>query len=144
MARVTTRVTRANPGGVKSIEQAYLKGVKRAIALGAVAVRNTAVNSIQNSPRGGGEYTRYNPRRVGRASGPGEPPATDTGFLVSNIAHKIDSDGLGADIESNADYSGALEFGTSRMEARPYLQPALEENRRKIRDSLERALRGSK
>jgi HK97 gp10 family phage protein len=53
--------------------------------------------------------------------------------LVNNIHVIIDPDGLGADVESRADYSEALEFGTSTMSARPFLQPALEENRSKIR-----------
>ena len=45
-------------------------------------------------------------------------------------------DRLGASVESNADYSAALEFGTSKMSARPFMQPALEENRPKIRRKL--------
>ena len=45
----------------------------------------------------------------------------------------MDADKLGGSVESRADYSGFLEFGTSTMQARPYLQPALEENKPKIR-----------
>jgi HK97 gp10 family phage protein len=45
----------------------------------------------------------------------------------------LDADKFGGAVESRADYSGFLEFGTSKMGARPYLQPALEENRPKIR-----------
>ena len=42
------------------------------------------------------------------------------------------ADGEGVDIASNAKYSAALEFGTSRMRARPFMVPALENSRRKI------------
>lgn len=44
----------------------------------------------------------------------------------------VDADGFGASVESRADYSSFLEFGTSKMAARPFMQPALEENKPKI------------
>ena len=66
-------------------------------------------------------------------SAAGEPPKTDEGILASNIVLKIDTNGLGVDVESRADYSEGLEFGTSKMAARPFMQPALEENKPKIR-----------
>ena len=43
------------------------------------------------------------------------------------------NNGFKAEIISTADYSAALEFGTSKMAARPFMQPSLEENRPKIR-----------
>jgi HK97 gp10 family phage protein len=94
---------------------------------------NTAKQSIQQSSSSGVTYEKYNPRRTHTASSAGNPPNTDTGFLVSNIHAVIDPDRLGGSVESRADYSGFLEFGTSKMKARPYLQPALEENKPKIR-----------
>lgn len=135
------KVIRGNPRHLQELEKEVLLGVKQAIARGALAVQNTAKQSVQNAPRGGGAFTRYNPKRSGRASAPGEPPATDTGFLVSNISFKIDTDGLGADIESAAEYSAALEFGTMHMEARPFMQPAAEENRDKIKDLVVQTIR---
>jgi HK97 gp10 family phage protein len=41
-------------------------------------------------------------------------------------------------VESRADYSVHLEFGTKNMRARPFLQPALEENRPKIKSMYRR------
>ena len=52
---------------------------------------------------------------------------------MQNIRLTLDADNLGASVESGANYSEALEFGTSKMAARPFLQPALEANRPKIR-----------
>ena len=66
-------------------------------------------------------------------SAPGEPPATDTGFLVSQIFAKVDADKLGGQVESRAPYSRFLEFGTVNMEARPFLFPALEMSKPRIR-----------
>lgn len=104
----------------------YEAEVKRIIETGANMVRNTAVKSIQQHQSKGATYGNHT------ASLPGNPPNSDTGFLASNIFVDKDNNGHGASVESRADYSEALEFGTSKMGARPFLQPALEENRRKI------------
>jgi HK97 gp10 family phage protein len=40
---------------------------------------------------------------------------------------------LSVDVESRADYSVHLEFGTQNMKARPFMFPALEANKPKIR-----------
>lgn len=140
---MATRATvhRENPNHLRNLDKKVEMALRQAIARGALAVQNEAKRSVQMSPRGGGAYTRYNPRRSGRASAPGEPPATDTGYLVENISFKIDSDGLGADIESAAEYSAALEFGTMQMDARPFMQPAVEANRDKIKDLVVDVLR---
>lgn len=63
-------------------------------------------------------------------SAPGLPPNQDTGHLADNITAR--RTGLTeAEVSSNAEYSAALEFGTSRMAARPFMQPATEKNRKK-------------
>ena len=55
---------------------------------------------------------------------PGQPPNEDTGFLRINI-NVTQQAPLRVRISSDAPYSGFLEFGTSRMEPRPFMQPAL-------------------
>lgn len=51
----------------------------------------------------------------------------DTGRLRASIAQEIggDDDGLVARVGTNVEYAPYLEFGTSRMSARPFLRPAL-------------------
>ncbi len=127
-----TSVTVTRQSKAKGVTAKYNAKLKQIIGAGGQMVMNEAKQSIQRSSGGGKTYQKYNPRRTHTASAAGQPPNTDTGFLVSNIFLQIDPDGLGADVESRADYSGYLEFGTSKMEARPYLQPALEANRRNI------------
>ena len=127
-----TSVTVTRQSKVKGVTAKYNAKLKQIIGAGGQMVMNEAKQSIQQNSGGGKTYQKYNPRRTHTASAEGQPPNTDTGFLVSNIFLQIDPDGLGADVESRADYSGYLEFGTSKMEARPYLQPALEANRRNI------------
>lgn len=70
-------------------------------------------------------YQKSNPRRTHRASAPGAYPATDTGRLVSSIKFR------GAEgswiVGTNVKYGAYLEFGTSRMDARPWLMPSFEQ-----------------
>ena len=131
MTKIGVIVTRKSR--TRQLLPQYLDQAKQIVAAGGNMVRNTAVQSIQSHQSSGRVYEKYNPRRTHTASTAGNPPNTDTGFLVNNIHVIIDPDGLGASVESRADYSEALEFGTSKMGARPFLQPALEENRSKIR-----------
>lgn len=132
MARVKTQVIQRGSRHRAAVED-YTKDLRKLVGTAANLVRNTAVESIQQGSKSGVIYEKYNPRRTHRASAPGEPPATDTGYLVSNIFTNIDNDGLGASVESRAEYSEFLEFGTKNMQARPFLFPAMEENKPKIR-----------
>jgi len=141
MTKIRTQVIRKQKN--QQVFPDYLKQVKQIVARGGNLVRNTAVRSIQSHQSSGVTYTKYNPNRTHTASKEGNPPNTDTGFLVNNINIVIDGDGLGASIESRADYSEALEFGTSKMGARPFLQPALEENRSTIKQ-MYKTLRAKK
>ena len=138
---IKTTVTRKNRRGI--VDRNYLKAAQRAVAVSATMVHGTAVESITGGNKSGETYTKYNPRRTHTASAAGEPPAADTGYLHNNIIFAIDADGLGASVESRAEYSEMLEFGTSKMQARPFLQPAVEENRPKIRRLMTNLMRGA-
>lgn len=61
--------------------------------------------------------------RLHRASAPGEAPAIDTGNLVNSIeAVRIGNAHWRVNVY--AEYGAFLEFGTSRMQPRPFLRPA--------------------
>ena len=124
----------------KNTVKAVNKNIVKAVNSTANSVRNTAVVSIIQNSRAGGQVTRYNPTRTINISKAGDPPAADTGYLSSQIVVKIDATGLGADIISNADYSAALEYGTLKMPARPFMQPAAEENRKKFDKKMAQAV----
>lgn len=57
------------------------------------------------------------------ASLPGQPPNAFTGKLDRSI-HVERVDDLTARVVADAPHAVALEFGTSRMEPRPFMQPA--------------------
>ena len=101
---------------------------------GGQLIRGEAIKSIQTGSKSGVMYQMYNPRREHRASAPGEAPASDTGNLVSKIIVKQKSKDI-TSVESNADYSAYLEYGTSKMEARPFMLPAFEKSKKPIFDA---------
>lgn len=96
---------------------------EKVIEGGAQEIRKEAVRSIQQDPKTGIVYQRYNPRRRHQSSAKGQSPASDTGFLVSQIKvrKKNANEVL---VESTAPYSAFLEFGTSIMGERPFMHPA--------------------
>ena len=111
------------------------------IIYGINETRNTAIENISRGNKSGKVYEKYNPRRSHKASAVGEYPATDTGFLVNNITTKLQPNGLEGEVVSRADYSSHLEFGTSKLGARPFMQPSLEQTRPKIRRRIKRLIK---
>jgi len=106
----------------------------------AVKLRGDVVKSIQRGPAGGRTYRKYNPRRTHTASAPGQPPMTDTGRLANSIEFDREGD-LTATVGSKVAYAAYLEYGTSRMAARPYFRPAVERIRDQFNDRLEQAIK---
>ena len=98
---------------------------------GGQLIRGEAIKSIQTGAKSGVMYQKYNPRREHRASAPGQAPASDTGNLVSKIIVRQKSQDV-TSVESNANYSAYLEYGTSKMEARPFMLPAFEKSKKPI------------
>ena len=98
---------------------------------GAQLIRGEAIKSIQTGAKSGIMYQKYNPRREHRASAPGQSPASDTGNLVSKIIVRQKSQDV-TSVESNANYSAFLEYGTSKMQPRPFMLPAFEKSKKPI------------
>jgi HK97 gp10 family phage protein len=108
--------------------------IKEYVTRGTMMVQNTAKQSILAGGTGK-TYQKYEPRRTHTASAPKQPPASDTGFLASQITMNVDVKPNGTvvgQIISAAPYSKHLEFGTVTMTERPFMQPALMKNKRKI------------
>ena len=108
---------------------------------GGQLIRAEAIKSIQTGAKSGVLYQMYNPRREHRASAPGQAPASDTGNLVSKIIVRQKSQDV-TSVESNANYSAFLEYGTSKMQARPFMLPAFEKSKKPILDATFRRVVG--
>ena len=72
-------------------------------------------------------------------SKPGEPPHLQKGNLVSSI-HTETIGELSAMVAVNADYGVFLEYGTSKMAARPFLFPAVKRHTQRFIDDCKRML----
>ncbi len=98
-------------------------------------IRNTAVKSIMKPSAVGDTYKKYAPRREHTASAPGSPPNTDTGRLAGSI-RAVETGTPNAEVVAGAEYAPHLEFGTRNMAARPFMTPAVEQERDKFRKGL--------
>ncbi len=116
---------------LKNLEKDLEPDFQEVVKGGAQLIRGEAIKSIQSGAKSGIVYEKYNPRRTHRASAPGQAPASDTGNLVSKITVRQDGKDK-TNVESNADYSAFLEYGTSKMEARPFMLPAFEKSKKPI------------
>ena len=125
------------------LQQRLIKGGKinriSAVTRSVAKVRSDIISDIQRGSKTGIVYEKYNPRRTHQASAEGEAPATDTGELVREITVSVFTrkKGTGEEvvgqIVSGAPYSKFLEFGTTDMEPRPFMQKNLEKNRNNIK-----------
>ena len=120
---------------LENLESAMEKPLEEVLFGGGQLIRSEAVKSIQTGAKSGIMYQKYNPRRQHRASAPGQAPASDTGNLVSKIRVKQKNPNT-TQVESGADYSAFLEYGTSKMQPRPFLFPAFEKSRAKITQAV--------
>lgn len=100
-------------------------------------VRNNIIDSMSETKHGtaykkrGGEHV---------ASAPGEAPGIDESILVGQIAVKIDNP-LSARVGTNNEYAEHLEFGTSKMEPRPFMFPAFEKAKPEFEAGLKELLK---
>lgn len=65
-------------------------------------------------------------RQIREPSPPGKPPHRQTGELVSAVGHEFEDGGLVGIVGTNIKHGKWLEFGTTKMPARPWLRPAFD------------------
>lgn len=113
---------------IARVRTAAMRGVIR----GTESVHEEAVLLQRSSPRSGKIYRRRGVEH--KASGPGEPPAPDTGRLIGSGRTDYQPARLYGKVTFSTAYARGLELGTERVEPRPFLRPALA---RKV-DDIER------
>jgi len=140
---------------LRSIPTQVRTNLAQAELISALEIERTIKQSIQKGPKTGRLYRRGSIRRGSRrgrsgigtfhqASAPGEPPATDTGRLVSSISIRRSDAGLTSSIGvqnvSSVKYARFLEFGTRRMKPRPFIRPAFALHKDGIRKRRRQAI----
>ena len=88
--------------------------------------------SILTGAKSGQQYFSNGKRH--QSSAPGQAPANNTGALVRSI--KVKKNGRNATITISKDYAIYLEFGTSKMRARPFIIPAFLKTKKWFTDKL--------
>lgn len=109
----------------------------------AMETQATIIDRMIESPPTGETYERYKPRRIHTASSPGQYPRVDTQKLIRSFRiKKATASTPHASLWSVSRYAADLEFGTSRMAARPFFFRTLwavkRSYGRKLRDTFNR------
>jgi len=76
----------------------------------------TRVKTGMAEPHSGRWYGRH------QASKPGDMPAVDTGLLMNSI--QVEHNETFSTVFTNTEYAIFQEYGTRKMEARPFMEPA--------------------
>jgi HK97 gp10 family phage protein len=113
------------------------KEVYEVIKIGGLMIHSTAVKSIAKKGSSKGKEWRYKHKRLQKVSAPGNPPNADLGDLIKSIQIINDEAGKTVTVGTDEEHGKFLEFGTmNNMEARPWLQPAVDKNTPKIRKMI--------
>lgn len=105
-------------------------GVMRGIGRGILTVEREAVRLILNTPKTGRIYRRRGIDH--QASAPGEPFASDTGRTLASRTTELFPAELRARLVFRSKIARYLEYGTRRMEPRPFARPALANSREQV------------
>lgn len=123
MSRAGAQIRRLGPEAIREISRVLFEGAEDIVTTAQISITAGAVS-------GKGHV----------ASKPGEAPNNDEGTLANNLEATQPS-ALRARASSNAPHSQPLEDGTSKMAARPFFQPAINEARPRIQKKLNQAMR---
>lgn len=97
--------------------------VKIALYNGGLQIEDIYKRAITAGSKTGKVYHRRSVSHT--ASAPGEAPANDTAALVRSVHTDRSADNTVVTVSVDANYAAPLEFGTSKMAARPDFVPAL-------------------
>jgi HK97 gp10 family phage protein len=127
---------------IKNLEKEGRQRMEKAVN----QVRNTTLETLSGS-RSGRQYRVPGTKVFYTASSPGQPPAVATGQLRQSVSTAVEGEGkdiIGM-VGTDQEYGPMLEYGTSKMAARPWLRKSFEKDEQNIRDILsEEYLQGMK
>lgn len=127
---------------LKATPEAIADAVKKELLSTAVFIRNRIIKSMRRTPKTGRRYRKTKNKNVFHiASSPGYAPAVDTGDLLKSIKMdvRLSEVEVGSNLSGkNGKYPAFLEFGTRKMDARPWLKPAVDDGKREFQSTIRR------
>ena len=142
------------------IMAANIAGIERGLKIAMIQLQTELRVRLSKKGSGAGYFGGSKGKGSYRTrSAPGEPPAVDTGTLRNSVQSKpqyiagtgmtsIVLTGLVAGVNKDARIPRWLEYGTSRMKARPFIAPSLEAIRPSvagtISDQMQRSIKRMK
>lgn len=127
----------------KEVQAEIMKELQKGLLASALKVERDAKEAIRKGPKTGRVYKRRTVTH--RASAPGEAPASDTGRLINSITSYVNKiAGLSAFVVAGrgvVKYARMLEYGTTKMSPRPFMQPSFMKNKEWIADRLNKSIR---
>lgn len=124
--RLTAKLDDLSAQGRARISQAVLVGADMIATEAALSITKGSISGKGHVP-----------------SRPGEPPNADTRQLDRSII-AVKTGELEAQVQVNAPHASYQEFGTSRMAARPFLQPAVNKTKAEVIDLFFRAIKSAR
>ena len=119
------------------IISANIEGIERGLKIAMIELQREMRERLSKKGSGAGYFGGSKGKGYFRTrSAPGEPPAVDTGTLRNSVQSKpqyiagtgmtsIVLTGLVAGVDKDARIPRWLEYGTSRMKARPFITPSI-------------------
>ena len=142
------------------IMAANIAGIERGLKIAMIQLQTELRVKLSQVGSGAGYFGGSKGKGSYRTrSAPGQPPAVDTGTLRNSVQSKpqyiagtgmtsIVLTGLVAGVNKDARIPRWLEYGTSRMKARPFIAPSLEAIRPSvagtISDQMQRSIKRMK
>jgi len=124
---------------LKNLSEASQLPVKQTVFKSALKIENDTKKLIATGSRSGVIDSRGG--ITFRRSAPVEPPKTDTGRLVSSIKKTKFKNGFEYLVGTNVTYGRFLEFGTTKMLPRPWLQPTFLKNKKEITKNIDNSVK---
>jgi hypothetical protein len=125
----------------KNISKELVDQVHLLLGKAATEFEKEMKQEIEYGAKTGNTYQRGN--KTHTASAPGQAPASDSGKLVGSIRYEKKSNDK-HEVSINSEYALALEVGTSRMAARPFITPALQNAKKKLMKAIKAINKGKK
>ena len=139
------------------IISANIEGIERGLKIAMIQLQTELRITLSKKGSGAGYFGGSKGKGSYRTrSAPGQPPAVDTGTLRNSVQSKpqyiagtgmtsIVLTGLVAGVNKDARIPRWLEYGTSRMKARPFIAPSLKAIRPSvagtISDQMQRSIK---